>query len=613
MLGLGNALTRSVNYAGLGGGSIFTNAPQIGSFYEGGIVVSVSEYSGEGGNAIIQIVYPHQIQFPIDDTSDPVYNDKDYIDRAIEHIKNFSFIKDGEVYGGWEPATQASLEYWLDNVYDPEVHSTDIFLSVPEQYTDIHTANYAGSPIITNSTYYEAGTLGNSFAAYHKDTLTTTFYEASQEFLTKRQVALVPFKKLVVELRYDEQIPILDNASNSGTQAKNIGDGLFDLGISSLNEDSDNKQAETFNTNFNQMFVSTKNGMITCTIKIPLGNDPIKIVENYQTIPPIWRNLSSSIYANFSISSYFHINENNLQFFGYNNFLRFLSDVSQTKSVLVRKVTQQDFLSISQPNVTYAVVNDIVYKFNNSFQLEEAFIARVFEIDVSLLPAFPLYYSTLSLGFQKLSPTAFDSIYHSTSAVTDTEMKASGATLKEVHFDQGINTPLPRGLWWGRYKIRDLKFTSNAYIESEAIPNPPSLQNIMVPLFPNILGIGVGDDLEVGSFSTFFKISDYFSSLLNPIYNEGEAKTMNVVGSAKYAVANTTELNNIDPALLSAGDNVFVGAGGNSYQSLYSWDGSSFSVVSASENDTYNFRGSMYKWGPTSFNLQDATDIINYD
>jgi hypothetical protein len=35
--------------------------------------------------------------------------------------------------------------------------------------------------------------------------------------------------------------------------------------------------------------------------------------------------------------------------------------------------------------------------------------------------------------------------------------------------------------------------------------------------------------------------------------------------------------------------------------------------VSASENDTYNFRGSMYKRGSTAFNLLDSTDIINYE
>lgn len=615
MLGLGNALTRSINYAGLGEGSVFANAPQIGSFYEGGIVVSVFEYTGAEGNAVVDVVYPHQIQFPIDDTSDPVYNDKDYIDRAIEHVKNFSYIKDGVVYDGWEPATQGALEYWLDNVYDPVIHSTDFFFSVPESYTDLHTANYAGEPIITNSAYYDVALVSGGFAGYYKDTLATTFYQGNQEFLINNPIAVVPYKKVVVELRYNEQIPILDNASNSGTQAKNIGDGLFDLSISSLNQESDNKQPETFNTNYNQMFVSTKNGIITCTIKIPLGNDPTKIPQNYQNIPLIWRNLSSAIYANFSISSYFHIDEDSVQPFGLLNLLRFLSDVAQDKSALVRKVTQEDFSSISQSNITYTVLNDIVYKFSStSYQLEEAFIARVFEIDVSSLPAFPLYYSTLSLGFQKVSsPTSFDSIYHSTSVVTDTEMKASGATLKEVHFDQGVNTPLPRGLWWGRYKIRDLKFTSNAYIESEFIETPPSLQNIIVPLFPNILGIDVGDDLEVGSFSTFFKISDYFSNLLNPIYNEGETKTMNVVGSVKYAVANTTELNNIDPSLLTVNDKVFVGAGGNSYQSLYNWNGSSFDVVSASENDTYNFRGSMYKRESTSYILLDSTDIINYD
>lgn len=616
MLGLGNALTRSINYAGLGEGSVFTNAPQIGSFYEGGIVVSVFEYTGAEGNAVIDIVYPHQVQFPIDDTSDPVYNDKDYIDRAIEHVKNFSYIKDGVVYDGWEPATQGALEYWLDNIYDPVIHSTDFFFSVPESYTDLHTANYAGEPIITNSAYYDVALVSGGFAGYYKDTLATTFYQGNQEFLINNPIAVVPYKKVVVELRYNEQIPLLDNASNNGTQVKNVGDDLFDLSINALNQESNNKQPETFNTNYNQMFVSTKNGIITCTIKIPLGNDSTKIPQNYQNVPLIWRNLSSAIYANFELFSYFHINENNIQFFGLNNLLRFLSEVSTIMSVPIRKVNQDDFLYSSTPNSTYVVLNDIVYNFTDTFQLQEAFIARVFEVDVSTLLAFPLYYSTLSLGFQKLSsPTAFDSIYHSSSTVTDTEMKASGATLKEVHFDQGINTPLPRGLWWGRYKIRDLKFTSNAYIESELIDFPQSLQNIIVPLFPTIGGLssGIGDELEGGPNSSFFNISDYFASTLNPIYSEGESKDMSVNGSAKYAVANTTDLNNIDPSLLTVNDKVFVGAGGNSYQSLYNWNGSSFDVVSASENDTYNFRGSMYKRESTSYLLQDSTDIINYD
>jgi hypothetical protein len=610
MLGLGNALTRSINYAGLGEGSVFTNAPQIGSFYEGGIVVSVAEYAGQGGNAIVNVVYPHQIQFPIDDTSDPVYNDKDYIDRAIEYVKNFSYIKDGEVYGGWEPATQGVLEYWLDNVYDPSIHSTDLFFSVPESYTESHTANYVGEPIITNTDYY-VGLISGVFAGYHKDTLATTFYQGTQEFLINNPIAVVPYKKVVVELRYNEQIPLLDNASNNGTQVKNVGDDLFDLSINALNQESNNKQPETFNTNYNQMFVSTKNGIITCTIKIPLGNDPTKIPQNYQNIPLIWRNLSSAIYAKFELFSYFHINENNIQLFGFNNFLRFLSEVGTIMSVPLRKANQNDL----PLGTNYLLLNDIVYASING-QFSEAFVARVFEIDVSALPAFPLYYSTLSLGFQKaFSPTAFDSIYHSGSTVTDTEMKASGATLKEVHFDQGVNTPLPRGLWWGRYKIRDLKFTSNAYIESEPIDSPQSLQNIIVPLFPTIggLNIDIGSDLEDGTAVSFFKISDYFASTLNPIYNEGESKDMNVNGSAKYAVANTTELNNIDPSLLTVNDKVFVGAGGNSYQSLYNWNGSSFDVVSASENDTYNFRGSMYKRGSTAFNLLDSTDIINYE
>ena len=611
MLGLGNALTRSINYAGLGKGSVFTNAPQIGSFYEGGIVVSVTEYTGEGGNAVIKIVYPHQIQFPIDDTSDPVYNDKDYIDRAIEYVKNFSYIKDGEVYGDWEPAEGETIEYWLDNIYNPEIHSTDIFLAVPPIYVNQHNLYYSGEPIITNLTYYSISDTSDGFRLYHKDTLTNSYYRASQEFLINNPIAVVPYKKVVVELRYNEQIPLLDNASNNGTQVKNVGDDLFDLSINALNQESNNKQPETFNTNYNQMFVSTKNGIITCTIKIPLGNDPTKIPQNYQNIPLIWRNLSSVIYAKFELFSYFHINENNIQLFGFNNFLRLLSEVGTIMSVPIRKVTQNDL----PLGTNYLLLNDVVYASING-QFSEAFVARVFEIDVSTLPAFPLYYSTLSLGFQKaFSPTAFDSIYHSGSTVTDTEIKASGATLKEVHFDQGTTTPLPRGLWWGRYKIRDLKFTSNAYIESEPIDSPPSLQNIIVPLFPTIggLNIDIGSDLEDGTAVSFFKISDYFASSLNPLYVSDGNKTMTVVGSAKYAVANTTELNNIDPSLLNVDDKVFVGAGGNSYQSLYNWNGSSFDVVSASENDTYNFRGSMYKRESTSYILLDSTDIINYE
>lgn len=611
MLGLGNALTRSINFGLLGEASIFNNSPVVGSDYEGGVVLTVAEASGqEGFNAVVTVGYPYLMQFPTDVNGEDVYRDKEYLNQGIQYIRNnFSYMKGGEVYNDWDVAVSAEVEIWLDNVYNPNVHSTDFFLGVSNQYLQDYDSLYNGTDRVT-LTSFDASP--NAFRVYHKSDYLTNYYNPTYDFLDNNPVYLIPVRRIQVDLEYDEQIEIVDNSSTSGTQAKNIGNGLFDLSINNFNEDSLNKKEESFSSNYNSLNISTKNGTLSFTIKFSLGNnpDPALVAQKLQDIPRVWRDLKS-VYAEFNLSSLYHTDP--FSFFtggqpvSINYLIRYLDETTTSQKVQVRKANQNDFYG---PD--YFINNDIVYYAPN-FVISEIFVARVFELDISNLPALPLLFSLMELGYQKFyGSSEINSVYHDGSTVTLNEVLDSSSTIGDVHFSQGASTPLPKGLWWGRFKVEYLKFTSPQYIESDVINTPPTLQNILVPMIPNIGGTNISIGTELEDDQTFYRLSDFFASFLHPVLAD-ETKTMNVVGSAKYAVADVASLDNIDTDTLEIGDNVFVGAGGNSYQTLYSWDGTDFNAVSASENDTYNFRGSMYKKGSSNYFLLDSTDIINYE
>lgn len=605
MLGLGNALTRSINYGKIGEAAIFNNAPAIGSRQYGGIVLKVNPLSSPTAeaNAEIIVAFPHPIQFPIGNN---VYSDKQYLNYGIDYIQNtFSSIEDGEVYEDWTVASPVELELWLDTEYSPEKYSTDLFLAVNFDYLNSYDPQEKVSVDLFQST------ITSGFGLYHSSDYKTKKYNPPVDFFQNNPVYLLPVRKINVALETPSEIPLVDSGSTSGTQVKNINNPVFNISVNDFNNESLNKTEEQYERNYNDLYISTKNGVITCTIKFSLGNQANLFAQKYLELPQAWRSLTS-MSANFNLHSLHHTDPSDsiaseLFLFGINTFLSYFDQIKINRTVPIRKVNQGDF----DPN-EYLLVNDIVYNIFDG-QVVEGFVARVFEIDLSALPALPLLASVVKLGYQKTgNPTAFDSIYHDDSIVTIDEVVNPESTLNDIHFSQGASTPLPRGLWWGRFKISDLKFTSPAFIESQTIESPPTLQNIVVPMIPVIggLNINVGDDLET---SNFFKLSDFFSSTLHPINVPSGNKTMTVIGSVKYAVPSESDLSTIDTELLESGDNVFVGDGGNFYDSIHSWDGSVFTEVSSSLNDTYNFRGSMYKKGATFYELLDSTDIINYE
>lgn len=612
MLGLGNALTRSINFGKIGAVSIFNNAPAIGEEYEGGIVAAVNEYSGpQNANAVIDVVYPYLIQFE----SNSNYFDTDYIDAAISYVKSYQTITNGVVYDDWIPADGNRVEYWLDNIYNENTYtansnkSVDYIAAVSPIYLDWHESHEPVNGSLPIDDY--SGPTANTLSVYATNNLNVR-YNPQQIFYQNNTVSLVLKRRIFTTLEYNEQIVIDNNSSTSGTQTKNIGNDLFSLSVNNLNQDSLNKEAESFGSNYNSLFVSTKNGVITCSIKFSLGNNPADVSQKYQEIPLVWRQ-ANDLYAEFDIDSIFHLDPygtyTSSSGVPINYFLRYLNEQSVRKKVQIRKVTSADFNN----DGSYIVNNDIVYYLSNG-SISEIFLSRVFELDVSDLSALPLLFSLIELGYQTFnSPSSLNSVYHSTSNVTFDEMIASGATLDDVHFSRGSSTSLPRGLWWSRFRISNLKFTSPRYIESDLIQSPPTLQNIVVPMIPEIggLNISIGDELEDGGI--FFRVSDFFASSLNPIFTPVGDKTMNVVGSVKYAVDTVPDLSNIDTNLLEVGDNVFVGLGGNSYQTVYTWDGADFNAVPSITNNTYNFRGSLYKRGDSNYFLLDSTDIINYE
>lgn len=601
MLGLGNALTRSINF-GKVATSIFNNAPSIGEEYEGGIVVSVNEYFGpQNANAVIDVVYPYLIQFE----SNSNYFDTDYIDAAISYVKSYKTIKNGVVYDGWIPADGNAVEYWLDNIYSENTYtansnkSVDYIAAVSPIYLDWHESHDPVSGNLPIDDY--SGPTANTLSVYATNNLNVR-YNPQQIFYQNNTVSLVLKRRIFTTLEYNEQIPI---QSAEGNSLKNIGSEFFDISTNDFNENTDNKGSES-ESPYNILNISTDNFKITCTIKFSLGSDILTYQDKLQEIPEPWRNLNTSVSAKFNLVNAGHL--------GFTTNLP--PSFSSLISTPIRKATQnalQDDLPPPAVNSFHLLNNDIVFHINPlTNEVYEIYKARVFEVDVTNYSFLPIFYSLVSLGFQKTSnPTSFDSVYHDGSDPTADEILNQQLTVGQAHASKGLASPLPLAVSWARYSIKDLRFTSKAYIESEQIETPASLQNIIVPL---ISSAPYGQELI--NYNSWFNIQDYFSSAVGPSDDDDQSKSINVVSSVKYFFDSITEMNSFDIPSTAAGELAFIGPSGPngiSMNSLYEWSGSQWDLVSASEGDTYNLRGNMYrKKSTTGYERLISTDIINY-
>jgi hypothetical protein len=68
---------------------------------------------------------------------------------------------------------------------------------------------------------------------------------------------------------------------------------------------------------------------------------------------------------------------------------------------------------------------------------------------------------------------------------------------------------LPNNRWWSVFRVRNVSFFTNARPESEVIERPTGMENIVVPMYPNVNYAGAiidyGKDLDDNDLQWTFK------------------------------------------------------------------------------------------------------------
>lgn len=624
MLGLGNALTRSINYGSIGEGSIFDNAPSVGTYAHGGVILAVEEYIGSAdGNAVLYIGYPSKIQYP--DGGDPEkYFDTTDRDSSLAYISSsLSSIQNGEVYNDWLPAIKDELETILDYVKSSasqpifnNIYGDDYFVA----YTGARATQFVYDPAsMFDGVYYSSGTLDNF-----------------REF---------PIRKEYVTLRYSSNI---DTLSVSLKAAPPEALGAFDVGqnydssISNINQDS--LSIKTYDTNYNVTAASSKNGVITFTVVGPsLGSDVSSYKSKKESLPVPWNNLSGEIYAVFYLKiDYYGNSQSNFfdlqyQFLNSNYGDYYTSDVYyntddfvgdygtlgsqtgiQSGNILcyskVKEVVNADIQNA--PNLSGKIVDDTGATFPKSTVVEldgtsigNAFVCYKFEFDVTIFPYLNLLNSLNNeLGYSKYYIDKVSELY------SEYGSSVGSVTIKDVHIDSIEGNYIPRSNWWLKAKAGMMRFVSDSYLPSDIIITPPNLQNIYVPIFPSdsVVFPNLGERFDS---SSIFNISDYMDKVkATSISGVSEKSTLTAFVEYKYD--SLSDLNN--STIHSSGDYAFVDTPPTQYlpasisnsgdDGLYVYNGASWSKSSTSNGQYINFSGTLYVYSSSTSAYSRFTD-----
>lgn len=627
MLGLGNALTRSINFGLLGEASIFNNSPAIGSRQYGGIVLGVEPYSGpEEGNAVVYVGAPSAIQYS--DNSNP----KKYFDTAASYndasnyINDFSTIQDGEYRDDWIAATRDDFDKIID------------FLSTPSSQSLFRS--------VYNSGLYTAFVSANVYVIYDtRDMFDGVYYNSVTEYVDNNPIMLFPIRKEYTTLKYNTNIDVSE-FSLRGTPPEAIGnldESLnYTSSVQNINPDTLSAKAPSLSA-FNVTAASTKNGVATFTLTGPaMGTNPSQYAQEKSKLPPPWNKLSGDVYAVFYLKldyynegvanffdNYYNLDVVGLDIYSKDDLFydtsQFVGDYGLIKPstakiaadnylcyAKVKEVVYEDV--VNSPDTSVKFVDDTGGTYPTSTVVE---IINAGTLDAAISGANVCYKFEFDMTVfkyrQLLNSLAIDLNYNKFALDQTVELFNSG-NLDVSIYDHHINTTdganIPQSNWWMKCKVGILRFVSDSYLPSDVIVTPEKLQNIYVPLFPASGPYPAKGERFKGDFN--FSISDYMDKAIiaeNDTLSKSAAPLF-----LEYRYDTLSELN--ASTVHSSGDYAFVGGtiefpsffnttGDNG---LYSYDGSVWTKTTLSNGNYVNYSGNLYVYIASTGNYSRFTD-----
>lgn len=491
MLGLGNALTRSINFGKVGESTPFSNYPQLGSFGQAGIVsyVSVDE---ETSLATVWEVLPISIQIP--DGADFFYTDT--LANAYNYVyKDFKYIKDGVVYDNFTIADTQIIDgffdYWRDNQdkFDDGFYVainnisrtfSDAVLFSGGSITDQDVTEFQSNEIYHTGNVFSKS---NQITYYNSDSLnpSDTFhvfvarsYQVQMLFAEKLSLEPVVIQPKTVEDvendRYEYVRSDIDFSSNSAL-------------------DYQPEPLHSFSPN-TSVILEPRNHQLVFTFMVDIGfaeSVADMIANKLPNVPKPWWNSSEQIYMKCTVG---HAGHSDFTFPQLENNLSNDFDVKSVENFVIplRKVTADD-INTEEENLQYVHFGfDGVVAKNQNGNLYYK-VCWVGEVDVRTMSSLPF------VLFPNLTPVPSDKF---NGLSLEKRLQAlSDKPIGEWHYNEGFDTPIPSDRWWSVFRVRNVSLYTNIRPESDVIQIPVDAQSVIVPMFPNV-NIA-GNIIEYGS------------------------------------------------------------------------------------------------------------------
>ena len=512
MLGLGNALTRSINFGLLGEQTPFSNYPQLGTFGKAGIIsyVEVDELSGE---ATIWEVLPFPILIPEGDNefySDTVANAYNYI------YKEFKYIKDGAFYDNFTlPDIQTIngfFSYWRGN----QNKFDDGFYFVPRNVDRIASdAILFGEGSINDTTVSGFGE-SEVYSTSDMFSKPSSVKYYTKEVLPSEKLHFLAARSYTEQLQYKDSLN-LEPLSLTTKNVEDLDDDRYEYRrdeIDFLSNAATGYVPEPIHkfTPNTSVIAQPKNHQILFNVTVDVGYagspsgsfDGGKYLELLQSVEQPWWNSSEKIFMKCKVGLA------GTSDWTYSQLLSVTSPSTEYKPVAefnmqMRKVTSADVnLSLSNS----VVIQDGVIVRDDNFVR----ISWVAECDLRTVSCRGMASSPQGSGgnTQITNPISGYSLETLLQALAD-------ASVNDFHYSKGLDTPIPNDRWWSVCRVRDVSFYTSARPESLVVEVPTQMQSVVVPMFPevNIAGAIVEYGTDIDKSSVPFTFKEYIQQSTN--------------------------------------------------------------------------------------------------
>lgn len=502
MLGLGNALTRSINF-GLVDQTLFSNYPQLGDAGQVGIVsqVVVDETTGI---ATVWEVLPMSILIP--SGSESYYSDT--VANAYNYVyTDFKYIKNGNVYENFTLCDTAVADgfysYWRNNQdkFDEGFYFFPNQLS--RQTSDLVLVG--GGPINNNTVEsYSNSHVVNTNNMFSVDDQVT--YYPVNDFDVSENFHVLAARSYTVQLQYKDALNI-EPITVATKAVEDLDNDRYEYQRGELNQQSTSITGyvpEVLHgmTGNSSLIVQARNHQIlfNVTLNVPADSVSDLILNKLLTVEQPWWNSNEQIFLKCTVG---HAGNSD---FTFNQLLPIkkgdVHDVVMDFVLPMRKVKQSD---INNTLTQYVYLQDGLLAGANYYK-----ISWVAELDVRQMSSLPFVVAPSGGGSVAIGAEYFDNI------TLDERLSAlANQSIGEWHYDKGFDSPLPSNRWWSVFRIRNLSFFTSARPESEKIDIPVDMQNVTVPMYPNVNYAGAiidyGKDLDDQDLQWTFK--DYIEKV----------------------------------------------------------------------------------------------------